>query len=71
VELSFERKKNGLSWINSYWIYGAVPNLEPGSVKYSVLMAVFIVDASVALAWCFEDEKTDWTEEFRLFVQVF
>jgi predicted nucleic acid-binding protein len=27
-------------------------------------MAVFIVDASVALAWFFEDEKTDWTEEF-------
>ena len=27
-------------------------------------MAVFVVDASVALAWCFEDEATDWTEEF-------
>jgi predicted nucleic acid-binding protein len=27
-------------------------------------MAVFVVDASVALAWCFEDEKTNWSEEF-------
>jgi predicted nucleic acid-binding protein len=27
-------------------------------------MAVFVVDASVALAWCFEDEATDWTDEF-------
>jgi predicted nucleic acid-binding protein len=27
-------------------------------------MAVFVVDASVTLAWCFEDEKTDWSEEF-------
>jgi predicted nucleic acid-binding protein len=27
-------------------------------------MAVFVVDASVALAWCFEDEKTSWSEEF-------
>ena len=27
-------------------------------------MAVFVVDASVALAWCFEDEATNWTEEF-------
>jgi predicted nucleic acid-binding protein len=27
-------------------------------------MAVFVVDASVALAWCFEDEATDWSEEF-------
>jgi predicted nucleic acid-binding protein len=27
-------------------------------------MAVFVVDASVALAWCFEDEATDRTEEF-------
>jgi predicted nucleic acid-binding protein len=27
-------------------------------------MAVFVVDASVALAWCFEDEKTDWSEDF-------
>jgi predicted nucleic acid-binding protein len=27
-------------------------------------MAVFVVDASVALAWCFEDEATSWTEEF-------
>jgi predicted nucleic acid-binding protein len=26
-------------------------------------MAAFILDASVALAWCFEDEKTDWSEE--------
>jgi predicted nucleic acid-binding protein len=25
-------------------------------------MAVFVVDASVALAWCFEDEATDWSE---------
>ncbi len=25
-------------------------------------MAVFIVDASVALAWCFEDEATSWTD---------
>src|ERR1700752_1473349 len=27
-------------------------------------MAVFVVDASVALTWCFEDEATNWTEEF-------
>jgi len=27
-------------------------------------MAVFVVDASVALAWCFEDEATTWGEEF-------
>lgn len=27
-------------------------------------MAVFVVDASVALAWFFEDEKTDWSEDF-------
>ena len=27
-------------------------------------MADFIVDASVTLPWLFEDEKTDWTEEF-------
>jgi predicted nucleic acid-binding protein len=26
-------------------------------------MAVFVVDASVALAWCFADEATDWSEE--------
>ena len=26
-------------------------------------MAVFILDASVTLAWFFEDEKTDWSEE--------
>lgn len=26
-------------------------------------MAVFVVDASVALAWCFEDEATTWSEE--------
>jgi predicted nucleic acid-binding protein len=26
-------------------------------------MAVFVVDASVALAWCFKDEATNWTEE--------
>lgn len=25
-------------------------------------MAVFVVDASAALAWCFEDETTPWTE---------
>lgn len=25
-------------------------------------MAVFVVDASVALAWCFADEATNWTE---------
>jgi len=25
-------------------------------------MAVFIVDASVALAWCFADEATPWTD---------
>jgi predicted nucleic acid-binding protein len=25
-------------------------------------MAVFVVDASVALAWCFEDEATIWSE---------
>jgi predicted nucleic acid-binding protein len=27
-------------------------------------MAVFVLDASVALAWSFEDEATDWTDEF-------
>jgi len=27
-------------------------------------MAVFVVDASVALAWCFEDQATTWSEEF-------
>lgn len=27
-------------------------------------MAVFVADASVALAWCFEDEATTWSEEF-------
>jgi hypothetical protein len=27
-------------------------------------MAVFVVDALVALARCFEDEATKWTEEF-------
>jgi hypothetical protein len=26
-------------------------------------MAVFVVDASVTLAWCFADEATTWTEE--------
>ncbi len=26
-------------------------------------MAVFIVDASVTLAWCFEDEASSWTDE--------
>ena len=25
-------------------------------------MAVFVVDASVALAWCFEDEASNWSE---------
>jgi predicted nucleic acid-binding protein len=25
-------------------------------------MAVFIVDASAALAWCFEDEASSWTD---------
>jgi len=25
-------------------------------------MAVFVVDASVALAWCFQDEATNWTD---------
>jgi predicted nucleic acid-binding protein len=25
-------------------------------------MAVFVADASVALAWCFADETTAWTE---------
>lgn len=25
-------------------------------------MATFVVDASVALAWCFEDEASAWTE---------
>jgi len=25
-------------------------------------MAVFVVDASVALAWCFEDEANTWTD---------
>jgi hypothetical protein len=28
-------------------------------------MAVFVVDASVALAWCFDDEATDWTEHLQ------
>jgi len=27
-------------------------------------MAVFVLDASVTLAWCFEDEATNWTEAF-------
>jgi predicted nucleic acid-binding protein len=27
-------------------------------------MAVFVADASVTLAWCFEDEATNWTDEF-------
>jgi len=26
-------------------------------------MAVFVVDASAALAWCFEDEASSWTDE--------
>lgn len=25
-------------------------------------MAIFVVDASVTLAWCFEDEATAWTD---------
>lgn len=25
-------------------------------------MAIFVVDASVALAWCFEDEATGWSD---------
>ena len=25
-------------------------------------MAIFVADASVTLAWCFEDEATDWTD---------
>ena len=25
-------------------------------------MGVFVVDASIALAWCFADEATNWTE---------
>jgi predicted nucleic acid-binding protein len=25
-------------------------------------MAIFVVDASAALAWCFEDEASTWTE---------
>lgn len=25
-------------------------------------MAIFVVDASVALAWCFEDEATSWSD---------
>ena len=25
-------------------------------------MSVFSVDASVALAWCFEDEASNWTD---------
>ena len=25
-------------------------------------MAVFVVDASAALAWCFEDEANSWTD---------
>src|SRR5258708_10772706 len=25
-------------------------------------MAVFVVDASAALAWCFEDESSTWTD---------
>jgi predicted nucleic acid-binding protein len=25
-------------------------------------MAIFVVDASAALAWCFEDEASSWTE---------
>jgi hypothetical protein len=27
-------------------------------------MAVFVPDASVTLAWCFEDEVTPWTDSF-------
>jgi predicted nucleic acid-binding protein len=26
-------------------------------------MAIFVVDASAALAWCFEDEASRWTDE--------
>lgn len=26
-------------------------------------MAIFVVDASAALAWCFEDEAGSWTDE--------
>lgn len=26
-------------------------------------MAIFIVDASAALAWCFDDEAGNWTDE--------
>ena len=26
-------------------------------------MAVFVLDASVCLAWCFEDEITQWTND--------
>jgi predicted nucleic acid-binding protein len=26
-------------------------------------MAVFVLDASVCLAWCFEDEFTEWTND--------
>ena len=25
-------------------------------------MAIFVVDASAALAWCFEDEADSWTD---------
>jgi predicted nucleic acid-binding protein len=25
-------------------------------------MAIFVVDASAALAWCFEDEASSWTD---------
>jgi hypothetical protein len=30
-------------------------------------MAIFVLDASTALAWCFEDEASSWTDgrEFR------
>ena len=32
-------------------------------------MAVFIVDASAALAWCFEDEATEWSKELLIRVR--
>jgi len=28
-------------------------------------MAAFVVDASAALAWCFEDEATEWSEDLK------
>lgn len=34
-------------------------NQGPYPRRSQVLMAVFVVDASVALAWCFEDEATE------------